>query len=1217
MFFKRKILFLFIFSVLLTIVAYFVENSKYGLKQSRINVEEFTSTLLNKQTILDTLLVDFVKQTSEKDVLEIFSNEKYSQAIEKQGFVYLIYEDNVLKFWSDNSLAVNDVFTKSGFEKGSVVCLDNAWVLSDIKQYNNRIYVGLILVKYSYSYENKFIQNDFQKDFKISQDVELSKIPSSEGLAVVDANREFLFSLIPDYNPEKTSKNPYLSAILYCLALLVVLLFFYQVIKYLYKIKPSNFWLIVLLADLVFIRYLMMYFNFPASFYSLEFFGPQYFGASQWLPSLGDFFINTLFLAFFAITVYKFFKFKQLTKSLALIYALVLLFFIELFFAFVVFLAKTLIYNSNISFEIHNILYTNIHSFIALLIFGLLLLSFIIICLKVFYIFKTYFSIRYLLLLLLVSLALSQLTLYIINYKSDLFSLISLIFFFFGLIYYAKLKQVKTFTSIITFVSIVALFVTGFIYIHNIEKENKIRKLLVVNLANERDPIGEIQLEEFEAKLKEDKYIIDLLSGPYSNTDLILNHLLKNYLHGYLGKYDLIITACSYLDSIEFKSENKVYNCYEFFDNIIDNEGLKIQNTNFYYLDNNNGRISYLGNIEYILPIDSFVVTLFIELNSRLISTELGYPELLLEKDFQNSNINKYSYAKYRKNSLIAQQGIFTYNLKPDIFKNTNNDFEFYTYNNFSHLVYKVDDNNLIVLSKPSVDIFNLIIAFSYIFIFFFLLSMGYFIYSSLPFKLNNFKTKIQISMISLMFLSLIFIGAISIYYNINQYQKNHFKNISEKTQSVLVELEHKLGDYNIITNDDQEYLTYLLIKFSNVFFSDINLYDLDGHLLATSRPEIFSKGLINTQINSRAFKELKITNKSEYIHKEKIGELSYLSAYVPFNNKHNKQLAYLNLPYFTKQNVLTAEISNLIIAIINIYLLLFIITTVVSLVISKSITKPLRLIQKKFQNIHLGKTNEQIIYNKQDEIGELISEYNRMMEELAKNVELLSKSERESAWREMAKQIAHEIKNPLTPMKLNIQHLQKAWENKDKNYNALHKKVTQNLVEQIDSLSMIATEFSNFAKMPKTNNEIVNVADKINNVINLFKNISQNIEIELNNHEKVNVFVDKEQLLRVFNNLINNAIQAIPADRDGSIKIELNVKNNMAIISITDNGSGISGDLKEKIFEPNFTTKTSGMGLGLAMAKNIIEDANGKIWFETEVNKGSSFYVELPLYIS
>ena len=348
---------------------------------------------------------------------------------------------------------------------------------------------------------------------------------------------------------------------------------------------------------------------------------------------------------------------------------------------------------------------------------------------------------------------------------------------------------------------------------------------------------------------------------------------------------------------------------------------------------------------------------------------------------------------------------------------------------------------------------------------------------------------------------------------------------------------------------------------------------------------------MLGTKINTEAYRQLVINKKSEFVHNENIGKLNYLSAYVPFKNIENKLLAYLNLPYFTKQNLLKKEISILVVTVINIYVLLFLLAIVIAVVISGKITKPLRLIQKKFREIELGKKNEPISYESQDEIGSLVKEYNKMVAELSKSAELLAKSERESAWREMAKQIAHEIKNPLTPMKLSVQHLQKAWKDKAPNWDEHLGRVSKTLIKQIDTLSAIATGFSNFAQIPKANNEVVDIV--------------------------VNVFADKEQLLQVFNNLIKNAIQAIPDNVEGLIKIELFTSENIVKVKVADNGKGISDELKDKLFTPNFTTKTSGMGLGLTIAKNIVENANGTIWFETEIGKGTTFFVELPIYIS
>ena len=237
------------------------------------------------------------------------------------------------------------------------------------------------------------------------------------------------------------------------------------------------------------------------------------------------------------------------------------------------------------------------------------------------------------------------------------------------------------------------------------------------------------------------------------------------------------------------------------------------------------------------------------------------------------------------------------------------------------------------------------------------------------------------------------------------------------------------------------------------------------------------------------------------------------------------------------------------------------------------------------------------------------------MVVKLAENIELLAKTERESAWREMAKQVAHEIKNPLTPMKLSVQFLQRSWTDNDENFEKKLEKYTQALIDQINTLSNIANEFSSFAKMPKPHNELVNLVQKLENTINLFSH-TDNVELgaDLGNYETLNILADKEQISRVFNNLIKNAIQAIPSDRKGQIFVSLTASDGMVLVKIKDNGGGISEEQKDKLFIPNFTTKSTGMGMGLPIVKQIIESADGKIWFESELNVGTEFYIELPV---
>lgn len=319
----------------------------------------------------------------------------------------------------------------------------------------------------------------------------------------------------------------------------------------------------------------------------------------------------------------------------------------------------------------------------------------------------------------------------------------------------------------------------------------------------------------------------------------------------------------------------------------------------------------------------------------------------------------------------------------------------------------------------------------------------------------------------------------------------------------------------------------------------------------------------------------------------------------------------------FYKDNVPNWQqsINGFIGTLINAYAFLLLATGVLAITVANSIARPIIRLGEKLGNLQLGK-NDPIDWQSQDEIGDLIAEYNRMITKLEESTAKLKRSERESAWREMAKQVAHEIKNPLTPMKLSIQHLQRTIQANPQEAEAMTRRVSGTLIEQIDGLARIATEFSNFAKMPKPENQTFVLNEVVESVFDLFAaNPAHNVELKLElPTEKLSVFADKDHIIRVLNNLLTNASQAIPDDRQGRIRVALVANGKHAIVQVQDNGSGIPAEMQERVFQPNFTTKSSGTGLGLAMSKNIVEAAGGRIYFASEAGKGTTFFVELPI---
>jgi len=393
-----------------------------------------------------------------------------------------------------------------------------------------------------------------------------------------------------------------------------------------------------------------------------------------------------------------------------------------------------------------------------------------------------------------------------------------------------------------------------------------------------------------------------------------------------------------------------------------------------------------------------------------------------------------------------------------------------------------------------------------------------------------------------------------------------------------------------------------------------VNVYDLYGNMQVSSDPNVYRNGVLSTKINPEAFYHLSRLRQVQHLQDEKIGTLSYLSIYAPVRDENGRVYAYLNIPYFSSQIDLHQEISNFLVTIINLNAFIFLIAGVIALFITNRITRSFSLIGDKMKEVNLGKMNEAIVWNRNDEIGELVKEYNKMVTKLEESAGALAKSEREGAWREMARQVAHEIKNPLTPMKLSIQYLQKAIGNNQKNVKDLTSAVANTLIEQIDHLSKIAADFAQFANIGNTKIDRFDLHDVLKSLKELYQ---PDHRIKFIWHAvpgKLILTADKTQMNRLFTNLFTNAVDACNEKESCVVVVSEERNNGVVRISVKDNGEGIAEEMRSKIFTPNFTTKSSGTGLGLAMCKSIVEQAHGQIWFETDEGSGTTFHVELPV---
>ena len=459
--------------------------------------------------------------------------------------------------------------------------------------------------------------------------------------------------------------------------------------------------------------------------------------------------------------------------------------------------------------------------------------------------------------------------------------------------------------------------------------------------------------------------------------------------------------------------------------------------------------------------------------------------------------------------------------------------------------------------------------------------------------------------MIGLTLFAFLFIGVVTVF-SLQQSSVNyHGERLLEKVDVLLRDLQKQ---------DFDPYDPYTLRALSEIHQVDLSVYDAEGELIRTSVPFFLFEGYQSPRINPEALRAYYRQGFKPALLEEKAGDLEYLSAYVPVAEPA-QGLSYLfQIPFTSGASNLQQNVLSFIGNLLNLYVFLLLIAGAIAITVANSITRPLMKIGEKLRSFQLGQ-NEPLEWESEDEIGKLVNEYNQMIQKLEESAQKLAQSEREGAWREMAKQVAHEIKNPLTPMKLSIQYLEHARKSDPERAAAMISRVSQTLIEQIDGLARIATEFSNFAKMPKADPELLDLKALSGSVYRLFTEHQEPVEqIELILPEgTVSAFADRGHLVRVLNNLIKNAQQAIPEGRKGQIKISVKPGAEAHTISVSDNGTGIPEAVQPKVFQPNFTTKSSGMGLGLAMCKNMMTAAGGDIYFETEEGKGTTFFVVVP----
>lgn len=478
-----------------------------------------------------------------------------------------------------------------------------------------------------------------------------------------------------------------------------------------------------------------------------------------------------------------------------------------------------------------------------------------------------------------------------------------------------------------------------------------------------------------------------------------------------------------------------------------------------------------------------------------------------------------------------------------------------------------------------------------------------------------SLRQRIFLSMILLTIFSSILISLVSIFHFRYEAQKYHEERLSRKENSIKQHIEYIIRNTPYSLNEENTFKIFRnkIFELSDIHGLEVNFFNLSGRLILSSNPKYYIQKKTLTLKKSTLKKLKESSNQRILFVRLNEDDQNVISSYSYIKNNNFKNFAILNVPYVESNEFYNEEIETFLKRYAQVYLVMLIFSIYFSFALSKTITKSLTQISERLELTQLNQRNEKLILQPGDqEINALILAYNGMVEKLEESAQKLAQSEREYAWREMAKQVAHEIKNPLTPMKLTVQSFQRKFNPNDPNIVTKINDYSETLIQQIDTMSAVAGAFSNFATMPAQENESLNFVKVAKIALEIFN--EEYIQF-LSQEESITIHFDKTQLIRIITNLVKNAIQAIPEQQELKIvQVALERTGHSVKLIVKDNGIGIDASKKELIFEPKFTTKSSGMGLGLAIIKNIIENYNGFITFESELGKGSTFIVELPI---
>lgn len=1156
---------------------------------------------------------------------EISSLKEESKALSKVEWsklnhpFYLI-ENGKFSQWSKTDPVINIRDCDGKFEWKLIQSSNNDLLLYKRQESDRRVSVGVIPLRVGYDLVNQYLSSSWNRKIFSFDRIKILNAQSVNGKPVCTPDGLCLFKI-------QTERDVFIantiSTVLVACSLLIALAFIFYWIRDFHRQKKYFYAFAGLFGSLAIIRIAMVQFSFPSRWVYSKYFDPKYFASSSFNASVGDFVLNSLIVAIACIYFFSIYARTEFIRAVPrrnrfVSRLLSIVFLSAAFFSFLFphLFIESVFHDSTILVDI-----TSGTNFNAIRIAALI--AFIFGCLSSFLFVHSFVRIAKSLTQkreLMISLLISAIVFigYFLFSELNYWPTLIIGFCYFTVLlfsqYYKSLARVSYQTFPYLLIAIIAYGIQGAWGVRRFSEEKKLKAMFrAANNLIGNDVLGEYLLNQANLKISNDLFLAASVESPLLSKNLARQKIRLLYLSDYFDRYETRINFY-HADGSPADAESLID-----FATSIEAFEAEANKTGYEWIYQiRSAKAESLKRYLSIVPLkknNSVRGYVVLDLSLKRIVPQQVYPELLSDNRFAQSIRNKdFSYALFSGEKITDRNGSFNFDRDLDRQLLSNSDLYSSGIRTSDHWIAGAEDGSgkKIILAADSYSWFSVLANFSFLFtlgVALILVFLIFYLIKRLLSKLAlNYSARIQLFVYLSFILPLLTVSIIALRMITQSNDIQTEKDIESKgasiSESLSVVLERADRDSTVLISD----LKARVEEIAQTTGVDANLYDKWGMLITSSQQGIFNSQLIMPLLNRDALEKIVKGNYNVLKLPSHIGLLEYSSSFFAIKSESNGNLlGVLELPFFNSatDSLKSSVLSNILVTFTIVFILF---SFFASNAIGK-LTSPLRFIARKLNATSLG-NNQPIEWSANDEIGVMVKEYNRMLGNLEQSKTELARNEKERAWREIAKQVAHEIKNPLTPMKLTLQQMERTLLQGDLSKERTENSV-QTLLAQVETLNGIAGSFSAFATMPSPVMEKVELTSVLQRTVALFENHSLgNVHFE-KPAISIHVQADGQLLGRIFSNIILNGLQS-NKERKVEVEVTIQADTEWSVVSFKDNGKGVGAEFQDKLFLPHFSTKETGSGLGLAIAKQGIEQMGGAIWFATSVDVGSSFFIKL-----